>query len=255
MTAAVRILPPLAVAAAFAASALVLAPPAVPSSQQPAVDLSFVVPAASVPAFVEPVRMDLQGCFEEWHERDVTAIDAELAMRMTVLPDRTVPSVIVLSGPAYAPLRICIAETMARARFRRLERPVDYDVRVRWVDQRVAVSTRPIDHRGVIERGGWRLVSLVGERGGELVPAFASLQTCFAREGRDARVDARMMIDDRGISAVDTPGSSDEPVRDCVLDALLQLDLRAEAELQIEVAVTWERGEGTVYVAWPDARR
>ena len=143
-TPALRLLPPLAVAVAFAIPALLLAPPAV-TPEPPAPPLTQLAQPPIDEVFA-PAYGDLMGCLVEWNER--VAGDTALRVALRVSIDGFGYGATTMDGPESPALRLCVASALARVSFIGGPVELELEVSVTWRQRVLGVSHRITGTRG-----------------------------------------------------------------------------------------------------------
>jgi hypothetical protein len=148
-----RFLPPLVVAAGFAASALALRPatdePPVPQDDQGVVDHGrapvIVHQRPPVHETVELDHGDIAGCFAEFHEREPG--DADMAVTFAIQPDGYANQASSTSVPDSASLRMCVQEAILRQQFGRGSEVIGVEAQLAWRDEVLSIGTTITDRR------------------------------------------------------------------------------------------------------------
>jgi serine/threonine protein kinase len=105
-----------------------------------------VTPAreALVASTVDAAEPSLEGCFNEWQEREPN-LSAEMMVRLSVSPDGIGHSASA-SGPDSPSLKLCVQGAIASLHFPEGSEQLDLDVRLGWAAGSLSHSARVVGH-------------------------------------------------------------------------------------------------------------
>jgi hypothetical protein len=92
-------------------------------------------------AAVDTAHAAVEGCFDEWWEREPSATDAAVVVRLTVTPDGIGNSATV-TGPDSEILKLCVSEQIAAVHFPAGPQQLDLEVYAQWSAGLVNLSAR-----------------------------------------------------------------------------------------------------------------
>ena len=96
---------------------------------------------------IDQAQGPLEGCFEEWTQREQGVADFRLSL--VVEPSGAVAEAKVLSGPGSVSLRLCVGDALTLVKYSPGPEQLELLVRVGWAAGLLNVSSRVVGHREI----------------------------------------------------------------------------------------------------------